>query len=407
MENKSNTSETTRDQTNKGPSTQKKNLRICDNMTELNSKQIWQKNIVREFEQPRLDDSDSQSHQNIADSQLADQKENYAASGLSKFCVLTKRFLYLFVLQAILAIFVLMYYCSIFDPNGALFKALGHAYNMLKQQGAQLKVYMPIIILMVLAHIFFVCFMIPGLTLFQLIAMHFISKAWLGYTLLAVPMLLVVILLTQIVKNEVKDWAVNKFENEHICRLIEKHAEKRSKLTSLMIWLSFMPLGKKIYIMTVLNIKNKITNQELYLPAILSIPLQAAILLLIGHYVPDFRYDFVNEFFKMKIEIRILLIACCAILTINKLLYYIYVFVRQTIRLYRFLKTGEDCDDCSNCAEDSNTVDDLDMSLDYVSNTKRIPEFEKNNNLEISLDSIVVQKLKKKTDAMSCINKEY
>ena len=35
MENKSHTSETTRDQTNKGPSTQKKNLRINDNMTEL------------------------------------------------------------------------------------------------------------------------------------------------------------------------------------------------------------------------------------------------------------------------------------------------------------------------------------------------------------------------------------
>ena len=143
----------------------------------------------------------------------------------------------------------------------------------------------------------------------------------------------------------------------------------------------------------------------MYLPAILSIPLQAAILLLIGHYIPDFRYDFVNEFFDMKVEIRILLIASCAILTINKLSYYIYIFVRQTIRLYRFLKTGQDCDDCSNCAEDSNTVVDLDMSLDYVSNCKRVPDFEKNDNLEISLDSIVVQKLNKKTDAMSCINK--
>jgi len=131
----------------------------------------------------------------------------------------------------------------------------------------------------------------------------------------------------------------------------------------------------------------------LYLPAILTIPLQAAILLMIGHYVPDFRYDFVNAFFEMKIEIRILLITCCAILTINKLTYYIYIIVRQTIRLYRFLKTGEDCDDCSNCAEDSNTVVDLNMSLDYVSNCKRIPDFEKNDNLEISLDSIVVPKM--------------
>jgi len=59
--------------------------------------------------------------------------------------------------------------------------------------------------------------------------------------------------------------------------LIEKHSEKRSKLTSLAVWLSFMPLGKKIYVLTVLNIKNKFSNLELYLPAVLSVPLQAAI----------------------------------------------------------------------------------------------------------------------------------
>jgi len=29
-----------------------------------------------------------------------------------------------------------MYYCRIFEANGAFFKALGHAYNVLKQQGA-------------------------------------------------------------------------------------------------------------------------------------------------------------------------------------------------------------------------------------------------------------------------------
>ena len=47
------------------------------------------------------------------------------------------------------------------------------------------------------------------------------------------------------------------------------------------------------------------------------------------------------------------------------------------------------------------------MSLDYVSNCKRIPDFEKNDNLEISLDSIVVPKMQKTTDAMSCINKNH
>merc|ERR1712183_509481 len=123
MEIKSQTSVTTQDQTNKGPSTQKKILRINDNMTELNSNAIWRKNIVREFELPKLDDSETHSHQNTNDSQLADLKENYAASGLSKFCMFTKRFLYLFTLLAILAIFVVMYYCSVFDPDGALFQA--------------------------------------------------------------------------------------------------------------------------------------------------------------------------------------------------------------------------------------------------------------------------------------------
>merc|ERR1712159_367921 len=98
MSKKSQTSQTTQDQTNKGPSTQKKILRTIDNMTELNSNAIWKKNIVREFELPKLDDSESQSQQNVTDSQLADEKENLAASGLSKICMFTKRFLYLFVL---------------------------------------------------------------------------------------------------------------------------------------------------------------------------------------------------------------------------------------------------------------------------------------------------------------------
>merc|ERR550514_403777 len=108
----------------------------------------------------------------------------------------------------------------------------------------------------------------------------------------------------------------------------------------------------------------------------------------------------------MKTEFCVLLIISCTILAANKLVYYTYVIIRQTIRLRRFLKTGEDCDDCSNCAEDSKTVVDLDISLDYVSNNKRIPDFEKNHNLEISLDSIVVPNLNlKNKDAMSCIVK--
>jgi len=125
---------------------------------------------------------------------------------------------------------------------------------------------------------------------------------------------------------------------------------------------------------------------------------------MVGHFFPDFRYDFLTGILKMDTTLRVLLIICFTILFINKSVYYTYVIVRQTIRLRRFLKTGEDCDDCSNCAEDSKTVVDLDLSLDYVSNNKRISDFEKNQNLEISLDSIVVPNLNfKKNDAMSCI----
>jgi len=70
--------------------------------------------------------------------------------------------------------------------------------------------------------------------------------------------------------------------------------------------------------------------------------------MMIGHYFPDFRYDIVAGLSKMKIEICTLLIISCSILAINKVIYYSYVVVRQTIRLRRFLQTGEDCDDCSN-----------------------------------------------------------
>ena len=170
-----------------------------------------------------------------------------------------------------------MYIAGIFNRSSVLANTLGRFYSMLKERGTVISDYMPIIILMVLGQLFFVCFMVPGLTVFQLIASHFIANMWFGFILLALPMIFMLFILSYIVKKEIKDWALKKFENDHMYRLLERNSEKYSKLTSIISWSFFMPLGKKIYIMTVLRITDKISAWEFYLPAVIFMPLHAAI----------------------------------------------------------------------------------------------------------------------------------
>lgn len=257
------------------------------------------------------------------------------------------------------------------------------------------------ITLFIFANLLFISFSVPGLTLFNIIMSHLIGNLWLSVIQISIPSLLLALLMHFVIKKKIYEWAKKKFEKEDpLYNKINKKLSERPIFYTNQIWISFIPINKKIYW---LSLNENINFSVYFLPAIPFVAVHSSIFAFIGIFIPDFTKKWLNELSFYRIEEIVLFSVCLTILVGTKLTIIIFYILQSIQRCKK--KKEEQEEGKYNCNDDVKTCVSLDVTLESISHIKRMAEFDIKNDQEISLDSIIVPKQVKARDTMSCIGK--
>jgi len=136
------------------------------------------------------------------------------------------------------------------------------------------------------------------------------------------------------------------------------------------------------------------------------VAVQAIIFAYIGIMIPDLNSNWLKALKTFKIEGIVLFSVCFAIVVGTKLTIFVLFIVNKVSNCRK--KLNEEEEDCSSTFNDDvKTCVSLDVTLESISHIRKLADFDIRNDLEISLDSIIVPKLfsNRKTCNMSCIGK--
>lgn len=179
-----------------------------------------------------------------------------------------------------------------------------------------------------------------------------------------------------VIKKKIYDWAKEKFEDKDpLYNIINKKLIERPIFYSFLVWISFLPINKKVYW---LSLNENIKFSAYFLPAIPFLAVHSSIFAFIGIFIPDLTKNWFTELSFYRIEEIVLFSVCSAILVGTKLTIIIY-YILQTIKRCKNKKEDQD-DGNYNCNDDVKTCVSLDVTLESISHIKRMAEFDIKND---------------------------